>query len=56
MSTVLVKPKSSASCALAGEIIEDETGLMNVNAETITVAAHFRLNDQLLHWIRTRNN
>lgn len=47
MTLLLVIPNSRAICALAGAIIEDETGLMNVNAETIAVAAHFFLNAQL---------
>ena len=42
-----VTPKSWASCSLAGAIMEDETGLMKVNAETMTVAAHLRENFQL---------
>lgn len=28
--------------------MEEDTGLMNVNADTIAVAAHFFLNDQLV--------
>lgn len=43
----LVIPKSAAIARLAGAIIEDETGEMNVKAETMAVAAHFRLKVQL---------
>lgn len=38
--TLLVIPNSSASWAVAGAIIDEDTGLINVNAETIAVAAH----------------
>ena len=46
-STVLVILNWSAIWKDAGATIEDETGEMNVNADTIAVAAHFFLNDQL---------
>lgn len=45
--TVLWIPKRSASCPEAGAIIDEETGLINVNADTMMVAPHFRLNLQL---------
>jgi hypothetical protein len=45
--TVLWMSKRSANCPEAGAIIEEETGLMNVNAETMTVAPHFFLKLQL---------
>lgn len=47
MTTELWMPKSAASWSLAGAIMEDETGLMNVKADTMAVAAHLRLNVQL---------
>lgn len=47
MTVGLVIPKSRANCGVAGAIIEEETGEMNVNAETMAVAAHFFLKDQL---------
>ena len=31
----------SATCPEAGAIIDEETGLMNVNADTISIALHF---------------
>ena len=37
----------SATCLEAGAIIDEETGLMNVNADTISVALHFLLKLQL---------
>lgn len=40
--TVLVIPNSAATSPLAGAIIDDETGLINVNKDTMTVATHFR--------------
>lgn len=40
--TVLVIPNSVAMISLAGAIMEDETGLLNVNEDTMTVATHFR--------------
>lgn len=43
----LVIPKSCANCGVAGAIIDDDTGEMKVKAETMAVAAHFFLNDQL---------
>ena len=45
--TVLWMSKRSANWPEAGAIIEDETGLINVNAETMTVAPHFFLKLQL---------
>ena len=39
--------KSSATWLLAGAIMEDETGLINVKADAMTVAPHFFLKDQL---------
>jgi hypothetical protein len=39
--------KRSASCPEAGAIIDEETGLINVNAETMMVAPHFFLKLQL---------
>jgi hypothetical protein len=45
--TVLWMSKCSANCLEAGEIIVEETGLMNVNADTINVALHFLLKLQL---------
>jgi len=41
--TLLVVPKVDATWSLAGAIIEEETGLMKVNDDTIAVAAHLRL-------------
>lgn len=41
MSTLLVIPKSLATCTVAGAIIAEETGLINVKEETTMVAAHF---------------
>lgn len=43
----LVIPKSCANCGVAGAIIDDDTGEIKVKAETMAVAAHFFLNDQL---------
>lgn len=40
-------PNSRATAAPAGATIDDETGLMKVNADTVKVAAHFRLYNQL---------
>ena len=45
--TLLWMSRFSANCLEAGAIIEEETGLMNVNADTITVAFHFLLRLQL---------
>ncbi len=45
--TVLWMSKRSANCLEAGAIVEEETGLMNVNADTIIVACHFLLKLQL---------
>ena len=47
MMTVFVMPNSRDSWPVAGAIMEDETGEMKVKAETIAVAAHFFLKDQL---------
>ena len=41
VTLLLVMPNSSAICPLAGAIMDEDTGLMNVNADTIAVAAHF---------------
>ena len=41
--------KRSANCPVAGAIIVEETGLMNVNADTMTVAPHFLRKLQLVH-------
>lgn len=43
----LVIAKSAATWLLAGAIMEDETGLMNAKADTMAVAPHFFLKDQL---------
>jgi hypothetical protein len=48
--TVLWMSKRSANCLEAGAIIDEETGLMKVNADTITVAPHFCLKVQLWLW------
>ena len=48
ITTSFVMPKLAASSSLAGAIMEDDTGLMNVNADTMAVAAHLRLNVQLV--------
>jgi len=48
--TVLWMSKRSANCLEAGAIIDEETGLMNVNADTMTVAPHFCLKVQLRVW------
>lgn len=47
ISTELVIPNCWAICSVAGATIEEDTGLMKVNAETMAVAAHFRVNTQL---------
>ena len=47
ITTELSIPNCSASWPLAGAIMEDDTGLMNVKADTIAVAAHFCLKPQL---------
>jgi hypothetical protein len=44
---VLWMSNCSDSCLEAGEIIVEETGLMNVNADTMIVALHFLLKLQL---------
>ena len=46
-TTVLEIPNSFASWPEAGAIIDEETGEMNVKAETMRVAIHFFLYDQL---------
>lgn len=43
MTEVFVIPNCCAICVLAGAIMEEETGLIKVNADTISVAAHFFL-------------
>ena len=45
--TLLWISKRSANCVEAGAIMDEETGLMNVNADTIAVAPHFCLKLQL---------
>jgi hypothetical protein len=45
--TVLSMSNRSATCPEAGAIIDEETGLMNVNADTINTALHFLLKLQL---------
>jgi len=45
--TVSRMSNRSATCLEAGAIIDEETGLMNVNADTISVALHFSLKLQL---------
>ena len=55
--TVLWISNCSATCLEAGAIIDEETGLMNVNADTISIALHFLLKLQLYalnHLGRTR--
>lgn len=47
MRASLVMPNCTAIWSAAGATMEDETGEMNVNADTIAVAAHFFLYDQL---------
>jgi len=46
-STVLWMSKRVANCSEAGAIIEEETGLMKVKADTMAVAPHFFLKPQL---------
>jgi len=41
--TLLLIPKVEATWSLAGAIIEEDTVLITVNDDTITVAAHLRL-------------
>jgi hypothetical protein len=43
MMTSSVMANCAAICRLAGAIMEEETGLMKVKAETMMVAAHLRL-------------
>ena len=50
---VLVIPNSSASWEVAGAIMEDETGDRKVKADTMAVAIHFFLYDQLETTLRT---
>jgi hypothetical protein len=45
--TLLWMSNRSANWLEAGAIIEEETGLMNVNADTTIVACHFLLKLQL---------
>ena len=45
--TVLWMSNRSATCLEAGAIIDEDTGLMNVNADTIRIALHFLLKLQL---------
>jgi hypothetical protein len=45
--TVPCMSNRSATCPEAGAIIDEETGLMNVNADTISTALHFLLKFQL---------
>ena len=40
-------PNSLATCSDAGAIMDEETGEMNVKADTMAVAAHFLRRDQL---------
>ena len=40
-SALLVIPNCSETCAAAGAIIDEETGLINVKDDTTMVAAHF---------------
>ena len=47
MSALLVMPNSWAIWSVAGAIMDEDTGEMNVNADTIAVAAHFFFSDQL---------
>ena len=47
MTTSFVSPNCLAICSEAGAIIDDDTGDMKVKADTIAVAAHFFLNDQM---------
>jgi hypothetical protein len=51
-STLLVIPNCSATCAAAGAIIDEETGLINVKDDTTMVAAHFWLYGQLDYLVR----
>lgn len=48
ISTEFVTPNCFAIVSDAGATMDEETGLIKVNAETVRVAAHFRLYDQLL--------
>jgi nucleoside-triphosphatase THEP1 len=51
--TVLWMSNCSDSCLEAGAIIVEETGLMNVNADTMIVALHFLLKLQLQTCVAT---
>lgn len=48
MTAVFVIPNCAARASDAGAIIDEDTGLMKVKADTIAVAAHFRLKVQLV--------
>jgi hypothetical protein len=43
LKTLLLIPKVEATWLLAGAIIEEDTGQIKVNDDTITVTAHLRL-------------
>ena len=47
MSRALVTPNWCAMSSDAGAIMEDDTGEMKVNADTVRAAAHFRFSVQL---------
>ena len=51
--TLLWMPNCSANCPEAGAIIVEETGLMNVNADTMAIAPHFFLKSQLQTFVTT---
>ena len=51
MSALLVIPNCSATCAAAGAIIDEETGLINVKDDTTIVAAHFWRYGQLIAYV-----
>ena len=52
-SALLVIPNSSATWAAAGEIIAEDTGLINVKDDTTMVAAHFWRYGQLENVIKS---
>ena len=52
MTTVFVIPNSTAMTEAAGATIDDDIGLIKVNAETMAVAAHLRLKLQLYEYDR----
>ena len=52
MTTVFVIPNSTAITEAAGATIDDDIGLIKVNAETMAVAAHLRLKLQLYEYDR----